>query len=229
MTYTIGDIHGCNRSFQALIQKLELEKGDQLVLLGDYIDRGPDSKGVVDTIFNLREAGQEVVCLRGNHEQLLLDTLTKSRDLELWLMNGGRQTLRSFDVEHPEEIPENYLDFFVQTRLWYETKGFLCVHGGLDFSSPDPLQQPETLMWMRRWYADIDYNWLGKRIVLHGHTPEDMDTIEAQHKHLDEQQYLNLDNGCVYANLSHQRGDALGRLVGFCLENRRLIWQECVD
>lgn len=229
MTFIIGDIHGCNRTFQVLLERLDLGEGDQLVLLGDYIDRGPDSKGVIDTIFRLQKDGREVVCLRGNHEQLLLDALEDAGDLELWLINGGRQTMASFGADRLRDIPQPYIDFLGSTHLWYEVNGCLCVHGGLDFSNPEPLTHIHSLLWARRWYAEIDYNWLKNRIILHGHTPTEIEVIREQCKNLNEQRYLNLDNGCVYAGKTSVRGDGLGRLLGFCVETRRLTEQHNVE
>lgn len=227
-TYAIGDIHGCNRSFQALLKQLVLQPGDSLILLGDLIDRGPDSKGVIDTVFRLRQNGHPVTCLRGNHEQLLLNALENPEKLELWIFNGGAQTLESFGTQSLKTIPARYLDFFHNLPYWYETDGYLCVHAGLNFSHPNPLDEHYSLLWIRRWYDDIDYNWLGKHVVLHGHTPLELETIQTQLTNLSANQYLNLDNGCVYALRQHDRPD-LGRLLAFCLETRELIWQDCVD
>lgn len=226
MTYIIGDIHGCNRSFQALLGRLALRPGDRLVLLGDYIDRGPDSKGVIDSIFSLREAGFEVVCLRGNHEQMLLNALTDAHDLQQWLDNGGRQTMASFGADRLRDIPEPYIDFINSTLHWYETGGCLCVHGGLDFSGANPLDNPHAMLWKRNWYGDIDYQWLGNRIIVHGHTPESIEPIREQLRNLDYQRYLNLDNGCVYAHPGNRRGIALGQLLAFCPDTRALTEQK---
>ncbi|MCB0534589.1 MAG: serine/threonine protein phosphatase [Lewinellaceae bacterium] len=227
-TYAIGDIHGCNRTFETLLERLPLQDGDALILIGDLIDRGPDSKGVIDTVFRLRRNGHPVTCLRGNHEQLLLNGLLHPDKIELWLFNGGLQTLESFGVKHLLGIPERYLNFFQAMPHWYETQEFLCVHAGLNFTRPNPLDEHYSLLWIRRWYDDIDYNWLGDRIVLHGHTPLELATIQAQRTNLAANRYLNLDNGCVYALRQHDRPD-LGRLVAFCLDTRELIWQNCVD
>jgi serine/threonine protein phosphatase 1 len=89
--FAISDIHGCNRTFNEVLQKTGLNKDDQLFLLGDYIDRGPDSKGVIDTIFNLQNEGYQVHCLRGNHEQMLMDAWQKNdfHYTRRWLMHGG--------------------------------------------------------------------------------------------------------------------------------------------
>lgn len=227
-TYAIGDIHGCNNTFQALLAQLPLQPGDDLILLGDLIDRGPDSKGVVDTVFRLREYGHAVHCLRGNHEQLLLNALDNPDTQDPWLINGGRQALESFGVTAPNAIPEAYRDFFSSMLLWYESDGFLCIHGGLNFTLENPLEDSASLLWLRRWYDSVDYNWLAGRIILHGHTPVDMDIILQQHRRLGQLQYLNLDNGCVYANSNIDR-EGLGRLVAFCLDSRELFWQENLD
>ena len=227
-TYAIGDIHGCNRTFQALLDQLPLQPGDALILLGDLIDRGPDSKGVIDRVWQLQAAGHSVTCLRGNHEQLLLNARLDDEKLELWLFNGGRQTLESFGVERIQEIPRVYLAFMRSMPYWYETEGYLCVHGGLDFTKPFPLERPEVLMWTRAWYDRLDYIWLGPRKVLHGHTPLEMKTIRAQQKLISKQQYLNLDNGCVYAHMKILRSD-MGSLLAFCLDNEELFAQKCLD
>lgn len=227
-TYAIGDIHGCKNSFLALLEQLSLQPGDTLILLGDLIDRGPDSKGVIDRVFELRKNGHPVVCLRGNHEQLLLDALSDENESERWLFNGGRQTLENFGVGRAEDIPEPYLDFFLSMPHWYETGQYLCVHGGLDFSQPKPLDRPAPMLWIRNWYSDIDYNWLNNRIILHGHTPVELKTIQDQQALLKKQQYLNLDNGCVYAYMNMLRCD-LGHLVAYSLGKKKLILQSCVD
>lgn len=227
-TYAIGDIHGCLRTLQALLDTVRPAAGDKFVFLGDYIDRGPDSKGVIDRITALRRQGFEVVCLRGNHEQMLIEALANRQALEFWLHNGGEETLASFGAESLDKVPETYLDFFQNTEYWHETNGFLCVHGGIDGAQPDPLSDPKRLMWARQWYGSIDYNWLGGRIILHGHTPMYKSEILEQHADLERQRYLNLDNGCVYALRRYGLGE-IGRLTAFCLETRELIWQDCVD
>ncbi|MBK8554434.1 MAG: serine/threonine protein phosphatase [Lewinellaceae bacterium] len=222
-SYAIGDIHGCNRTLQALLRQLSLVKGDILIFLGDYIDRGPDSRGVIDTIFSLQERGVRTICLRGNHEQLLLNSRTDPTWLNRWTISGGEEALQSFGVDHPIDIPEPYISFFEKTLFAYEIGPYICVHGGIDMNSIAPLEEPEVLMRARNWYKDINYAWLGDRIVLHGHTPEAMDTILLQHALLDEQQYLCLDNGCVYAMRRDQARPGLGRLLAFCLETEALF------
>lgn len=227
-TYAIGDVHGCNKTLQALLKTLDLRPGDAVVFLGDLLDRGPDSKGVVDTIWRLRDTGIETVCLRGNHEQMLLEAQTGPEALAYWYSAGGQQTLESFGTKTLDGIPPPYLDFFAQMPFWHETKGYLCVHGGVDFSQDDPFASLDTLLWMRNWYDRIAYDRLGPRIILHGHTPVGLRHIQEQHLNLDTTRYLNLDNGCVYAR-RYKRTSDVGRLMAFGLESRELLWQQYAE
>ena len=106
----IGDIHGCARTLGALLDRLALTEDDHLVFIGDYIDRGPDSRGVVDRLIELRRT-QPCTFLRGNHEALMLSYLDFG-DYELWGMNGGTATLRSYTSNgHPARIPEEHVRF----------------------------------------------------------------------------------------------------------------------
>src|SRR5215218_1348691 len=95
--YAISDIHGCCKTFRYMVEEvLHLQASDQLFLLGDYIDRGPDSKGVIDFILELRAKGYRVETLMGNHEFMMLETWEDASYLPLWLRNGGDTTLASF-------------------------------------------------------------------------------------------------------------------------------------
>ena len=92
----ISDIHGCCKTFKALLNKIKFNSNDELYLLGDYIDRGPDSKGVIDYIWQLQKEGYQVNCLRGNHEQMMLRAAFVENKLDHWMRNGGETTLFSF-------------------------------------------------------------------------------------------------------------------------------------
>src|SRR6478736_5094582 len=110
--FAISDIHGCAKTFVSLVEKvIKLTREDKLFLLGDYIDRGPDSKGVIDYIIQLEQKGFDVTALRGNHEEMLLKGITDSHFLEMFLKNGGDKTLEGFGVKHPKELPIEYLTF----------------------------------------------------------------------------------------------------------------------
>lgn len=98
-TFAIGDIHGCSKTFEKLLfEKINIQKTDQIFCIGDYIDRGENSKAAIDLILQLRQEGYSLFTLRGNHEQMLLDCLIDPTAYELWIRNGGDQTLLSFGI-----------------------------------------------------------------------------------------------------------------------------------
>lgn len=219
--FAISDIHGCSRTFESLLERLSLEKTDQLFLLGDYIDRGPDSRGVIDRILALQEAGQQVHCLRGNHEQMLLNALADKRHLAVFMTNGGMETLLSFGVERPGFVPEKYLSFIKDLPLYLEIPDYLLVHAGLNFKLQDPLQGENEMIWIRNWYADIQYEWLGPRLIVHGHTPIGKSNITAMAGRLPLLRVLNIDAGCAYTYHSD-----MGFLCAFDLDSGKLYFQE---
>ena len=103
--YAISDIHCCLETFKKLLQKIKYSKQDELYILGDLIDRGPSSKGVIDYIFELKAQGFKVECTRGNHEQMMLDGIYDLDKRRRWLINGGSNTVESFNVNDLKEIP----------------------------------------------------------------------------------------------------------------------------
>ncbi|MCW5922496.1 MAG: serine/threonine protein phosphatase [Saprospiraceae bacterium] len=227
--FAISDIHGCRKSFLALLDKIALSKADTLYLLGDYVDRGPDSKGVLDAIFDLLKDGYTVRCLRGNHEAILLRSLYDLTGLDNWLQTDGKKTLDSFAVEATHQIPESYLEFLREMDYFIETDGYILVHAGLNFKLFDPLKDQRDLLVIRHWYGDIRYDWLGERIILHGHTPLARMDIEQQLNELAENQYLDLDGGCVYAGSERPERAGQGVLCAFDMTDRRLYFQENIE
>lgn len=225
-TCAISDIHGCHRTFLALLDQLAFSQADTLYLLGDYTDRGPDSKAVLDTILDMQAKGYRITCLRGNHDQMLLDAHRSPADQDFWLQNGGAAALNSFGCKTPEEIPARYTDFLDSLPCLATDGPYILVHAGLNFSAPDPLQDQQAMLWIRRWYDNIDYDWLGERIILHGHTPLPRETFDEQYRHLHRLRYLDLDGGCVYRR--HPAGK-MGRLCAFDLTNQTVHFQECID
>ncbi len=226
--FAIGDTHGCAKTFSALLDRIQLSPSDELFMLGDYIDRGPDSKGVVDQIWKLQEDGYRVHCLMGNHEHMLLDSLMPEGTLSqhVWLGNGGKATLRSFGL-HPNSpvslIPKPYLKFFTNLDLHLEPSGYILVHAGLNFQDPDPLSDVDSLLWIRDFYGTIDLEWLDGRILLHGHTPKPATQIKFQLNRLPELPVLNLDAGCVF-----NRGP-YNSLCAFNMTTRELHFQPNIE
>lgn len=177
--YAISDIHGNNDKFNNLLDKLSLNKEDKLFLLGDYIDRGPDSKGVLDTIFRLKNTGYNLTCLRGNHEQMMLDAVN-GFDTDFWLRFGGKETMQSFSTELISVIPKIYIDFINSLDYYSIHEKFILVHAGVNMRSDKPLEDLESLIWLRNWERYFDKNWLGERVIIHGHTPTELSRIKSR-------------------------------------------------
>lgn len=219
----ITDIHGCLDSLTALLDKIAYTSADQLYLLGDYIDRGPDSKGVIDLILQLRSEGHAIHCLSGNHEAMFVEIAEEPAGTPLNLYPGLPDTLLSYSVRHPRDIPKSHLDFMKTLPHYLEVDGFILVHAGLNFGIPNPLKDLEAMLWERYWYTRINKDWLQGRIILHGHTPTNVDDILRMYAGLDALQFMVLDSGCVY----DRRG--LHQLTAFDMTNRKLYFQENVE
>lgn len=228
-SFAISDIHGCNKTFEALIRRIHLTKSDHLFILGDIIDRGPDSRGVIDRIWNLQEQGYSVRCLRGNHEQLLLDALRYDPDEVAWLGEGGSATLRSFSGHELADIPDRYLEWIFNLPFYLESSNYLMVHAGLNFQEKNPLSDKPSLIWIRNWYDSINRNWLGNRIVIHGHTPANEYVIRKQVEHLGRMPVVNIDNGCVFAPLIQVQPGGMGQLCALEMKEQQLFFEPYCD
>jgi len=221
-SFAIGDIHGCNKTFRRLLELLALKQGDVVFLLGDLIDRGPDSKGVVETVLGLRADGHDIRCCLGNHEDMMLLAVHNGifEDLLEWLENGGDATLESYGVEHPQDIPEEHLQFLESLPLHHVTEGFVFVHAGMDGTLPDLCTpgEREYMLWDRTGKMDIGK--LGGRKLVSGHSTR---TLREIRKSL-RKNHLRIDNGCVYTGFLGK-----GNLVALDLDSGELFIQENID
>lgn len=204
-TYVIGDIHGCLDSLKKLIETLPLNHNDRLIFLGDYIDRGPDSKGVIDFLINLSKE-YECIFIRGNHEQMLLDSLDRGIISQIWSLNGGISTLRSYGG--PLKIPDDHIDFFLSTRYCYIIEDKFFVHAGIKPNVPLKEQNLEDFLWIRDEFIFSENPLPGFRIFF-GHTPFEEPLILRDK--------VGIDTGCVYG----------GKLSCFCLESERIFQVVC--
>ncbi len=219
----ISDIHGCLETFKALLNKIGLSKSDELYLLGDFIDRGPDSKGVIDHIWQLQYEGYFVCCLRGNHEQMLLDSFNDPFDLQLWQNHGGIDAMKSFKVKSIDEIPEDYLRWFDALPYYMEVDDYILVHAGLNFNLPNPFDGAQSMIWIRNWYDQIKKDWLGHRIIVHGHVPTKASSIRDNLSKIKEKSTMIIDGGCVY-NVKE-----LGYLFALDLDKKQLYEQKNIE
>lgn len=210
-TFAISDIHGCYQTFESLLQKIGLEKNDTLFLLGDYIDRGPGSKEVLDLILKLKEEQYNVQCILGNHEVMMLYALNHphSQEAQSWeLWNGGEDTLKSFSAKSVSDIDLRYLDFIRSMSYYIEKDQFIFVHAGLNFRIPDPFADKDKMVWAFENKPEQNLEWLGDRIVVHGHRIRTREQIKNNLKKLRKLKkfpVLGIDNGCVYqkSNYNH--------------------------
>lgn len=170
----IGDIHGCSKAFDTLMQAVKLQPDDHLITLGDYVDRGPDSKGVIDRLIGLNHTGQ-LVALRGNHEIMMLDAYCDRHRLEGWLACGGRETLASYTSSSKKKgqldnIPDEHWNFVANIcRDWWETKDHFFVHGNVNPHKPLSQQSSHDLFWTRFYHAQPHVS--GKTMIC-GHTSQ---------------------------------------------------------
>jgi serine/threonine protein phosphatase 1 len=192
--FAIGDIHGCYDQLIDLLTRIPIDwDKDQLVFMGDYIDRGPKSFEVVEYLTSLRTKHPGIVFLKGNHEQMLSDYLS-GKDRVTYLYNGGQQTLESYlrnvSPRATSVIPDHHLQFFESLLLFHETDSYIFVHAGLRQNVPLAKQDPQDLLWIRDKFVATTYSF-GKRVVF-GHTPFDEPRVEPNK--------IGIDTGAVYGN-----------------------------
>ena len=221
----ITDIHGCILSFEALLEKTAFTTADELYLLGDYIDRGPDSKKVIDKILQLKSEGYRIECLAGNHDHAIIDALTDPSFYGQWYNGwGGKQTMEGFGISKLEQIEMPYWYFFNSLEMVFEVDNYILVHAGLDFLSKDPLKPDVNMLYLRNWYDQINYDWLGDRVIVHGHTPVAKRRTEGMLKQLDKTKVIDIDTGCFAKHLPDK-----GYLCAFDMTNRELFFQKNLD
>ncbi len=192
--FAVGDIHGCLDKLVLLMGKIDINfKKDTLVFIGDYIDRGPKSKEVVDYLIDLARGKDSVIFLRGNHEYMLQGYLDGT-DTMFFLANGGEATIKSYlqsgmgDEAGP--IPADHLEFFDGLRLYYETADYIFVHAGLKAQVPLEKQHEWDMLWLREEFIYSDFDF-GKQVIF-GHT--------AFRKPLVLENKIGIDTGAVYGN-----------------------------
>jgi serine/threonine protein phosphatase 1 len=217
--FVIPDIHGCARTFAALLHDvLRLKSTDILYLLGDYTDRGPRSREVVDAIMHLQQTGYLLYPLRGNHDDMLLRACGNLDYLRVWLLNGGRTTLESFGVDDPCEIPLLYRRFFSRLPYYLELEDCILVHAGLNYHAENPFSDTDAMLWSRP--SDGEADCIAGKAVISGHTPVTRETI----KRCLHTGRILLDNGCVYSTKPE-----LGTLAALELDSRTLYFQKYID
>lgn len=213
--FVIADIHGCAKTFKTLVQdRIKLNKTDQLFLLGDYINRGPDSKGVLDLILELKEQDFQIYTLRGNHEKQFL----MAYDCGMEFFKDFLIQYNSLDLMN--EHLEKYISFCQNTAYYFFTEGFFLSHCGIKKNNGTALTSVRTMF--SEANLILEEELLEKYTRIHGHK---INAIQNIRKAISNQEKnINLDSGCVYKNRVE-----LGNLCVLNLDTFELLVQKNID
>ena len=209
--YAVGDVHGCLERLDHLIEQIVADAAEHdaerklIVFLGDYIDRGPDSRGVLERLMAGPPEGFEQICLKGNHEAFMARFLRTPKDGETWMINGGLQTCASYDVDCSGDpfdvavlsrmhsamtaaVPQAHRDFLAGLALYHAEGGYLFVHAGIRPGVSLRRQAQSDLLWIRDQFltSEEDHGY----VVVHGHTPRE-EVDERPNR-------IGIDTGAVY-------------------------------
>ncbi len=226
----IGDIHGCLKTLQELLEKkILVTEQDQLYFVGDYIDRGPDSKGVLDYLIGMKRNGFKMVFIRGNHEEMLIESFSSEAFFHPWIYNGGGKTLESFGISQEEylelpgdrKLPKKYMEFLSHTTYFVELDKVFIVHAGFNFNDKNPFHDLDAMIWSRNF--DYDRFKAKGKPVIHGHTPTSLDSIRKTLFN-PERTLINIDGGCVYTEFPE-----MGNLIALDIDKWQMFLQPNID
>lgn len=193
LTFAIGDTHGCFDKLTELLDqchRFASGRPSRFIFLGDYIDRGPDSRGVIQTVLDLQTADPgHVIALAGNHEDLFCQTDT-SAGMGRWIANGGGAMLRSYGVTARTGLPPAHIDFLRNRPTSFDDGQRLFVHAGVRPGIPLKEQTRDDLLWIREPFlsSNADHG----RLIVHGHTPLKSGEPDVRSNR------INLDTGAVF-------------------------------
>jgi serine/threonine protein phosphatase 1 len=196
--FIVGDIHACPQELETLLTSLALQSEDRLVCLGDYVDRGPGAREVVELLLGLKAEGVcDMIFLKGNHEDMFLDFLDyPGRYGEAFLFNGGNTTIQSYGLpatlagrEAAAALPPAHLAFFLSLQTTFPAEETLCVHAGVNPLRPLDQQNEEDLLWIRQEFIFHPHSF--PYTVVFGHTPHREAFFDLPYK-------VGIDTGLVY-------------------------------
>lgn len=233
--WVIPDIHGCFLSLRSLVEsQIVPSKDDRIFFLGDFVDRGPDSKGVLDYVMGLQEQGYDILALKGNHEEFFVKAWDEEKELKSflvfkqvnksknqWLKHGGTEAMQSFGTDNLLSVPANYIEWMRNLPLYHELDKFVLVHAGLNFEAENPYSDTQSMLWVREF--KVRPHKIGFRRVIHGHVPVSLDFIDLTVKS-GSYPFIDLDNGCYMNNRS-----GFGNLVALELGSMDLKVQPNID
>jgi len=225
--YAIGDIHGCIDQLNLMLALIERDLAENpvdqhyLIFVGDYVDRGPDSAGVVKQLIKLQKTESNVICLKGNHEEKFLEFLADPRPLASgFFAYGGIETSLSYGLKEKQllkplrdaakirdllldKIPKKHLQFYQSLGLSFSIGDYFFCHAGIRPGIKLKQQSSHDLMWIRREF--LSYHGLHKKIIVHGHTPYFEPEIMANRINVDTKCYDSGVLSCVVLERREQR------------------------
>jgi serine/threonine protein phosphatase 1 len=194
--FAIGDIHGCVDELATMLKAIAPVRGDTVVFVGDYVDRGPCARAVLDLMLELETGEAEYVFLKGNHEDMMLGFLgLEGHYAESFLMNGGAQTLESYGITEetldcvPTQMPERHVSFLKNLATSYLRPPYLFVHAGVLPTRTLEEQSVEDMLWIRQEFIFHPHQL--DSIVVFGHTPMRSVLVDLPSK-------MGIDTGLVY-------------------------------
>ena len=213
--FVVGDIHGCYEELQELLNIIQLKPEDVIVFLGDYVDRGPYSRKVLERLIQLKKDHSNSYFIRGNHEDMILNFLGYDGHYGSFvIVNGADKFFSDYGLEdfyiwnskdevsikypHTEEtiqssIPKEHLEFLLETNLALISEEFIFVHAGIDPWENLEHQTAENLCWIREDFINWPHN--ESRIIVHGHTPAEFPFFDEDGKR------INVDTGCYQGGM----------------------------
>lgn len=210
----VSDIHGCSKTFKALIRQIALKKKDQLFIVGDAINRGPSSEKVLDLIIDLKKEGFQLFYIRGNHEQIVIDALEKENHSNLKLL----QPLKS--EKNQEKVKKKYIELLKNSYHYIELSDYYLVHAGFDFKSESPFENTDAMLYSKSF--KLDHSFLNNKKVIIGHYPSNL--IEIIRRIKKGKNKLYIDNGCVNKKVAEQ-----GNLLCLNLDTLAISLQKNID
>ncbi len=215
LRYAISDIHGHSKTLNALLNKLNLGVNDRLFFLGDYVDRGPTSKEVLDTLIKLVAQGT-AVALKGNHEDTFSQSVNDAEVEARWITNsGGEATLKSFNVASAADVPRAYRVWMKNLPLFAQSGKFILSHAGVNLNEKNPLRDTETNVENTLYRRDVLPDLKERLRIIVGHTPKSLGRITRGAS----SGKIYIDGGCGYNK----------NLVAYCLDDDSITSVRCKD
>lgn len=221
--YAIGDVHGCDdllaRVHAKIVEDVRARAPDdyRIIHIGDYVDRGPNSAGVVDRLMKLARDNPKVICLKGNHEAMMLEFLDDPA-ARGFLGNGGLETTRSYGVKLPwpksmepsavrdelaRAIPRDQLTFLSALKLSVRFGDYFFCHAGIRPQVALNKQREDDLLWIR--YDFLDDRREHEAVIVHGHTPKDAPEVKPNRINIDTGAFVTGRLTCVVLDNSGYR------------------------